>query len=104
MQTLDERVDALEVGLLEMNEALRDLKAGQLRAADQIRIVGEEQSKAVRDEGARVTEELLAQSQAILKVSQAMTTLQGQVQKWTAAGSLVGAVMLFIAVRILGLG
>lgn len=104
MPTLDERVAAVEINLIELSVGLRELKAGQLRAADQVRVVGVEQREAVRVEGERVTKELLAQSQQILKLATAFATFQGQVTKWAAAGTLIGAVMLFVAVRVLGLG
>lgn len=104
MPTLNERVDALEISMMELIQGVVDLKKGQLRAAEQIQKVGLEQREAIRVEGERVTRELLEQSAAILRVAQGLSTLQGQISKWAAGGSLLGAVLLFIAVRALGLG
>lgn len=95
MGSIEERVTALERAVGEVNRALHDQTSA-------IVLAGEQQRAAIKEEGQRVTEEIGKVNAAVVKVSTAMLTLQQQVTKWAAAGSLAGAVVLFIAVRALG--
>lgn len=95
MPTTEERVDALEAAQHEIRLELMNQTAVITQA-------GATQLAAIHTEGQRVTTELLAVNAAVVKISQGLLTLQAQVTKWAAAGSLAGAVILFIAVRALG--
>lgn len=60
------------------------------------------QREALREEGQRVAQQFADQTATILAISTALNSVQANLSKWAAGGALVGAVMLFIAVRALG--
>lgn len=97
--TTDDRLDALEA-------AVARIEAGQVEAVElvraEVRAEGEKQREAIATAGTEATRQLGEVNAAVVKVSCALVTLQQQVTKWAAAGSLAGAVVLFIAVRALG--
>lgn len=93
--TVDERLDALEA-------AVARIEQGQADARLQLQAEGERQLEAVRVEGENVARQFTAQGAALLHLATTLNTLQAQVSKWAAGGSLAGAVILFIAVRALG--
>lgn len=95
MATIEERVTALEEAYAEVTTALAT-------QTESIAREGLQQREAIRLEGARVTDRIAGVNEAVVKVSTGLLTLQQQVTKWAAAGSLAGAVVLFIAVRALG--
>lgn len=74
-----------------------------LEARELIMHEAEMQRVAVREEGIRVAEQFAAQGATILAISSALNTVQANISKWAAGGALVGSVLLFIAVRGLGL-
>lgn len=97
--TVDDRLDALEA-------AVARIETGQAQAAAavlaEVRAEGEKQRKAITDAGHEAAVQIGKVNAAVITVSTGLLTLQQQVTKWAAAGSLAGAVVLFIAVRALG--
>lgn len=93
--TTDERLDALEAAVLRIEQ-------GQHDARVLVEKEGALQREAVRAEGQAVAQQFTEQGAALLHLSTTLNTLQAQVSKWAAGGSLAGAVILFIAVRALG--
>lgn len=104
--TTDERLDALEAAVLRIEQGQKDAATLiDTRAAEAAAIVkaeAEAQREAVRVEGARVAEQFSTQGAALLQLSQTLNTVQARIGQWAAAGALLGAVLLFIAVRALG--
>lgn len=88
-----------ERGSLQANELI-EKHAAEGRAL--VMQEAQSQREALRAEGERVAQQFADQTATILAVSQALNTVQANLSKWAAGGALVGAVMLFIAVRALG--
>lgn len=85
----DDRLEALEaaVGRVEAAVAQASVDA-ERRAAEAAKTV---------------TDNFAATNANLLSLSQTLNSVQAQVSKWAAAGALLGSVILFIAVRALGL-
>lgn len=97
--TDDERLAAVEAAVAEIRQALAD---GQDAIRAEIKAEGEAQRLAVAAEGARVTGLLATQTEQMLGLSQALNAVSSSISRWGAAACLLGAVILFIAVRALG--
>jgi capsule polysaccharide export protein KpsE/RkpR len=102
-RTLEERVAILEEHLTRVEAQLDEIIHGQGAAAEQIVTLASDQAAALKAEAERVREQMLEQSQAILGVSTSMVKLQQAIQKWAAAGTLAGAVLLYIIAKAAGL-
>lgn len=97
------RLDDLEkvVGSLQGQLAL--IIAGQEEHTRVLAGVVDEHSQQLLEEARNLQEKLSEQNSAILKVSQTVMNLQSAVQKWAAAGTLCGAVLLYIIAKAAGL-
>lgn len=113
MATVEERLHEHDVILAEVQAQLAQLLQGQSNAAELIERRADQAAAVVREEAEtqraaiqRAAEDAKRDigdvNAAVVKVSTGLLTLQQQVTKWAAAGSLAGAVVLFIAVRALG--
>lgn len=102
-RTLEERVAELEEHLIRVETQLDEIIHGQGAAAEQLISLANDQATALKAEAERVREEMLKQSQAILGVSSSMIKLQQAIQRWAAAGTLAGAVLLYIVSKAAGL-
>lgn len=89
--SLDDRMDHVEERLAAVHTEVRGLRDAQDETTREL------------SELKPLVGELAAQSTALVTISASMVRLREEVTKWAAAGALVGSVMLFIAVRALGI-
>lgn len=94
--TTDERLSAVETAVQEVKAAVEGLTSGQADAERR----ADERARAAAE---AVAAEFKTANAAILGLSTTLNNVQNRVSQWAAGGSLVGAVILFIAVRALGL-
>lgn len=115
MPTLTERMAVVETGMADLCTQLEHIRIGQLHAAEQVHREAEAEKALIlrtaetarselHAEAARVAKEIAKQNAALVALATSVLKMREEVSKWAAGGSLLGAVMLFIAVRVLGLG
>lgn len=101
--SLEEAIKRLEVAVeciqSDCSEVLRTQSEGKKALLDS----QAESRRALQKEGAAIRKDLLEQSAAVLAVSQSMIKLQTSIGRWGAAGTLAGAVLLYIITRVAGL-
>lgn len=107
--TTDDRLAAVEADVASIKTALNLLTTGQAEAREEVRLEGVAQRKLISDAAqvasdrlAEQTATLTTQTATILSLSTTLNAVQANIQKWAAGGALLGAVLLFIAVRALG--
>lgn len=79
------------------------IRSGQSEATEHLARVAEAHANALEQEANKLRDSLIDQNKSILAVSQSMIHLQQAVQKWAAAGTLAGAVLLYIIAKAAGL-
>lgn len=97
------RLDTMEIAVAELQTELAAIRAGQTEHTAHLAAVAEMHAQQLGVEAEKLRESIATQSQSILAVSQAMIHLQQAVQKWAAAGTLGGAVVLYIIAKVAGL-
>lgn len=113
MASLSERVDAMEITLMELAAGLKELRAGQLRAAQMVEYAARTERDLIKATAAqakidlqleadRVSKEFAKQNEQLLSLATSLLTFRTEVSRWGALAALLGAVALFIAVRALG--
>lgn len=103
LTALEQRVAALERHIKQMLQVCEDLRREQGVAAAAVLAAAEVAKESLRTEAESVREQLRKQSEAVLAISQALIKLQQTIQRYGAAGTLAGAVALYIIAKVAGL-
>lgn len=97
------RLEAMEVRADKLEHDIASILQGQAQHTQHLTDIASDHSAQLEKEAQTLRDSLLEQSKSILAVSQAMVHLQQAVQKWAAAGTLAGAVLLYIIAKAAGL-
>lgn len=100
--TTDDRLAAVEADVSQIKAAVEQLSSGQTAARAEVRAEGEIQRHLIAAAAADAATKFATQNASLLQLSQTVNRVQTNIQQWAAGGALLGAVLLFIAVRALG--
>lgn len=98
-----ERLEMIEKEMALLRKDFISIMSIQTTAVEAIKVTAEEQKEELRKEAQKVTEQLLKQASDMQGVSIAMISLQKNISKYAAAGTLACAVLLYILAKAAGL-